>query len=130
MRRIIRRPLKIATVAAMLAQAGAGAAGACPSIPKVWIADQIEDGMRRLALMAELPEGCTGRYQISLQREQNGNRNASSQGGMLPEQHEGPVLLSSLSVNEAPGASLTIEIEVLFDDGMVLRQSLERPAVE
>lgn len=120
---IVRRGFRVAVVGALLMSATG--AGACSSIPKVWLDDTTEDGMRRLDLMAELPEGCAGHYQITLQREHDGNRNASKQAGELPTDQQGPVALSSMSINDLPEANLTIGIEVTLDDGMVIRQTIE-----
>jgi len=114
-------------MAAMMAPADAGAGG-CTSIPKIWLEDQRESGMPHLELMAELPSGCTGQYQIALTRQQGTNRNATRQSGPLPKDGEGPVVLSRITMNDAPGARILIEIEVSIDNGMVIRHSIERPA--
>ncbi len=124
---LARKALRIGLAGALLMPAAAFPATGCELIPKIWLEDQLDGGMRRLSVMAELPQGCSGQYRIASERQQNGNRGATVQSGRLPHDRQGVVTLGSQSIDDSPGSGLTVDIELLFDDGMVIRQTVSRP---
>jgi hypothetical protein len=116
------RPCLLAAITALW---GAEAM-ACSSLPKLWIEDEARGDHRSYSLMVELPEGCSGTYEMQIIREQGGNRSATRQRGNLPETTGTPVMLSATTINDASGVE--IKAEITTDTGVRILYSAGQAA--
>jgi hypothetical protein len=99
---------------------------ACTSLPKLWVEDEPKGELRSYSLMVELPDGCSGTYEMQIVRNHGGNRNATRQRGNLPIPAGEPILLSSTTINDMAGVEITAEIitdtgvRILYSAGEVI----------
>lgn len=96
---------------------------ACETLPKLWISDEDQAGLRAYSLKVELPEGCRGTYELALTREQNGNRSATRQSGQLPETYGEDVTLSRVTINDPEAA--TIEARLVLNSGLEILHTVK-----